>query len=124
MSSRCPERAVARVVLAIALGVAGVVPAIAAERVLRVCAVPDNLPLSSTQENGFENRIARLLADEIGATLVYAWEPQRRAFVRKTTPPAARTKTIAAVCRTKRCASSPGRDDAGQNRAADAGGSR
>ena len=84
MSSRCPERVVARVLLAIALGFAGVVPAIAAERVLRVCAEPDNLPLSSTQENGFENRIARLLADEIGATLVYAWEPQRRGFVRKT----------------------------------------
>jgi mxaJ protein len=84
MSSRCPDRAVARVLLAIALGFAGSLPAIAAERVLRVCAEPDNLPLSSAQENGFENRIARLLADEIGARLVYAWEPQRRGFVRKT----------------------------------------
>ena len=84
MSSRCPDRAVARVALAIALGVAAAVPATAAERVLRVCAEPDNLPLSSARENGFENRIARLLADEIGAKLVYAWEPQRRAFVRKT----------------------------------------
>ena len=84
MSSRCPERALARAVLAFALGVAGALPAVCAERLLRVCAEPDNLPLSSEQENGFENRIARLLADELGAKLVYAWQPQRRGFVRKT----------------------------------------
>lgn len=52
---------------------------------LHVCAEPDNLPYSHADESGFENRIARLLADELGATLVYAWQPQRRAFVRKTT---------------------------------------
>lgn len=52
---------------------------------LRVCAEPDNLPYSHADESGFENRIARLLADELGATLAYAWQPQRRAFVRKTT---------------------------------------
>ena len=51
---------------------------------LRVCAEPDNLPLSSASEAGFENRIARLLADELGARLVYVWREQRRGFVRKT----------------------------------------
>ena len=50
---------------------------------LRVCAEPDNLPYSHADENGFENRIARLLADELQATLLYAWALQRRAFVRK-----------------------------------------
>jgi mxaJ protein len=84
MSSRCPERALAGAAIAIAIGVAAALPAVAAERVLRVCAEPDNLPLSRAQEDGFENRIARVLADELGAKLVFAWEPQRRGFVRKT----------------------------------------
>jgi mxaJ protein len=51
---------------------------------LRVCAEPDNLPYSHQNESGFENRIARVLADELKATLTYAWFLQRRAFVRKT----------------------------------------
>jgi mxaJ protein len=51
---------------------------------LRVCAEPDNLPYSHQNETGFENRIARLLADELKATLAYTWSLQRRAFVRKT----------------------------------------
>ena len=56
----------------------------AAARALRVCAEPDNLPLSNSHEAGFENRIARVVADELRATLVYEWQPQRRGFVRKT----------------------------------------
>jgi len=54
-----------------------------AAKELRVCAEPDNLPYSRTDESGFENRIARLLAQDLNATLVYAWLPQRRAFVRR-----------------------------------------
>lgn len=70
--------------MALALALAAVLPCGAAERTLRVCAEPDNLPLSTANERGFENRIARLLADELGARLVYAWQEQRRGFVRKT----------------------------------------
>ncbi len=51
---------------------------------LRVCAEPDNLPFSRADESGFENRIARVLAEELGVGLRYTWAPQRRAFVRKT----------------------------------------
>ena len=53
-------------------------------RELRVCADPDNLPLSHANGSGFENRIARLVADEMGAELRYDWMPLRRGFVRKT----------------------------------------
>jgi len=53
-------------------------------RELRVCADPDNLPLSHENGGGFENRIARLVADEMGAELRYEWMPLRRGFVRKT----------------------------------------
>ena len=53
-------------------------------RELRVCADPDNLPMSHEDGSGFENRIARLVADEMQATLTYEWLPLRRGFVRKT----------------------------------------
>jgi mxaJ protein len=52
--------------------------------VLRVCSDPDNLPFSHEDGSGFENRIARLLADELGVPLQYEWLPDRRGFVRKT----------------------------------------
>lgn len=55
-----------------------------AARELRVCADPDNFPLSRSDESGFENRIARLVAQEMGAQLRYEWLPQIRGFVRKT----------------------------------------
>ena len=74
MSSRCLS-----VALALALA-----PNFVLSTELRVCAEPDNLPFSHQNRSGFENRIAQLLAREIGATLAYSWQPQRRAFVRKT----------------------------------------
>jgi mxaJ protein len=51
---------------------------------LRVCADPNNLPFSNRTGDGLENRIAELLAREVGATLEYAWWTQRRGFVRNT----------------------------------------
>ena len=50
----------------------------------RVCADPNNLPLSSKNEDGFENRIAELWAKELGLPLEYTWFPQRRGFIRNT----------------------------------------
>jgi quinoprotein dehydrogenase-associated probable ABC transporter substrate-binding protein len=51
---------------------------------LRVCADPNNLPYSSDQQQGFENRIADLIAKDLGMTLTYFWFPHREAFFRKT----------------------------------------
>src|SRR5215213_7224749 len=59
-------------------------PGIGAERELRVCADPDNLPYSHENGSGFENRIANLVATELDAKLTYTWLPQRRGFIRKT----------------------------------------
>lgn len=56
----------------------------AAERELRVCADPNNLPFSNEKEEGFENRIAQLVADELEAELSYTWWAQRRGFIRNT----------------------------------------
>lgn len=51
---------------------------------LRVCADPNNLPFSNEKGEGFENRIAERLADDLGLPLRYTWKPQRRGFVRTT----------------------------------------
>lgn len=51
---------------------------------LRVCADPDNLPFSHQDGSGFENRIAGLVAADLGLPLRYEWLPDRRGFVRKT----------------------------------------
>jgi mxaJ protein len=53
-------------------------------RKLRVCADPNNLPFSNRRLEGFENRIAALLAAELGAEVEYTWWAQRRGFVRNT----------------------------------------
>ena len=58
--------------------------AAAAKRELRVCADPDNLPFSKQKQEGFEDRIAKLLAREMHATLRYTFKPQRRGFIRRT----------------------------------------
>lgn len=51
---------------------------------LRVCADPNNLPFSNRQREGFENRIAVILAEELHAPLEYDWVSEWRGFVRKT----------------------------------------
>jgi mxaJ protein len=53
-------------------------------RVLRVCADPNNLPFSNERQEGFENRIAEIVARDMDATLEYTWWAQRRGFVRNT----------------------------------------
>jgi len=55
-----------------------------ARPVLRVCADPNNLPFSNRRQEGFENKLAELLARELGAELQYTWFPQRRGFLRNT----------------------------------------
>ncbi len=56
----------------------------AESRDLLVCADPDNLPFSHQDGSGFENRIAELIAQDLGARLDYRWLPLRRGVVRKT----------------------------------------
>lgn len=52
--------------------------------VLRVCADPNNLPFSNARGEGFENALARMIAEDLGWRLEYVWWPQRRGFVRNT----------------------------------------
>src|SRR3954465_13907424 len=66
------------------LGLSGCGSAPHASRELRVCADPNNLPFSNQRQEGFENRLAELIAKEKGATVRYTWCPQRRGFIRNT----------------------------------------
>jgi quinoprotein dehydrogenase-associated probable ABC transporter substrate-binding protein len=52
--------------------------------VLRVCSDPANLPFSNEARQGFENKIATLVADELKLPLEYTWFPQATGFVRQT----------------------------------------
>ncbi|PSC06160.1 quinoprotein dehydrogenase-associated putative ABC transporter substrate-binding protein [Alsobacter soli] len=51
---------------------------------LRVCADPNNAPFSKQDGSGFENAIARLVAEELRRPLDYVWWAQRRGFIRNT----------------------------------------
>lgn len=55
-----------------------------ATRSLRICSDPNNLPFSNQRREGFENRIAELVARDLGAKVSYYWFAQRRGFVRNT----------------------------------------
>jgi quinoprotein dehydrogenase-associated probable ABC transporter substrate-binding protein len=53
-------------------------------KVLRVCSDPSNMPFSNEQGEGFENKLAELLAAKLDKTLAYTWYPQSTGFVRMT----------------------------------------
>jgi quinoprotein dehydrogenase-associated probable ABC transporter substrate-binding protein len=53
-----------------------------AARVLRISADPNNLPFTNDRLEGFENKIAQLVADDLHAGVEYHWRAQRRGFFR------------------------------------------
>jgi mxaJ protein len=52
--------------------------------VLRVCSDPNNLPFSNRAEQGFENKIAAVVARDMKATVKYVYALQNDAFVKHT----------------------------------------
>lgn len=48
--------------------------------IIRVCADPDNMPLSNQKGEGFEQKIAELIGKEWNSKIEYAWWPVRRGF--------------------------------------------
>ena len=56
----------------------------ASETSLRVCADPNNLPFSNKNGEGFENKIAELIAADMRRPVEYTWWAQRRGFFRNT----------------------------------------
>ena len=51
---------------------------------LRVCADPHNLPFSNDKGEGFENKIAELLAHDLGEKVDYTFFPDSQGFIRAT----------------------------------------
>jgi quinoprotein dehydrogenase-associated probable ABC transporter substrate-binding protein len=85
MLARFPILAVAVFMVAMALPI---VKAHAVELpkrdALRVCADPNLLPFSNDKLEGFENKIAAMIGEELGVPVVYTWWPQTIGFVRNT----------------------------------------
>jgi quinoprotein dehydrogenase-associated probable ABC transporter substrate-binding protein len=53
-------------------------------KVLRVCEDPRNMPFSNEKGEGFENKLAELLAAKLNKKLDYTYYPQATGFVRMT----------------------------------------
>ena len=51
---------------------------------ITACADPNNLPFSNEARQGLENRLAEMIAADLGADLKYVWWAQRRGYVRNT----------------------------------------
>jgi len=51
-------------------------------RILRVCADPNNLPFSSQNTPGLENRLASMIATELGTKVEYSWWSERKSFLK------------------------------------------
>jgi mxaJ protein len=54
------------------------------QRTITACADPNNLPFSNRAREGFENKLAAMIASDLHARLQYVWWAQRRGYVRNT----------------------------------------
>lgn len=50
----------------------------------KVCADAENMPFSNSKQEGFENKIAEVLAKDLGLKLSYLYWPDRMGFLRNT----------------------------------------
>ena len=63
---------------------AQVVPDMVSRTALRVCSDPSNLPFSNRKREGFENKIADIIASQLKKPVRYFWAPSGPGFVRNT----------------------------------------
>lgn len=54
------------------------------ESEFKVCADPDNMPFSNSKQEGFEDKIAEVLAKDLGKKLSYTYAYNRQGFLRNT----------------------------------------
>jgi mxaJ protein len=50
---------------------------------LRICADPDNLPFSNLAGQGFDNKVAVMVAHSLGRPPIFVWARSRRGFLRE-----------------------------------------
>jgi quinoprotein dehydrogenase-associated probable ABC transporter substrate-binding protein len=53
-------------------------------KILRVCSIPENMPYSNDKGEGFENKIAEIIADELKVPIEYTWYPGGYGLIRRT----------------------------------------
>jgi mxaJ protein len=70
------------VVLVLLCAMPGRAPADEAKQ-LRVCGDPNNLPFSNEKLEGIENKIADVIAKDLGMTVAYTWWPHQRGLVKR-----------------------------------------
>jgi quinoprotein dehydrogenase-associated probable ABC transporter substrate-binding protein len=85
------RRTAALLALPLSLGIVALACAAEGQRadlvnrtVLRICADPANMPFSNDKGEGFENKIAEILAGELKVPVEYTWFPQATGFIRQT----------------------------------------
>ena len=54
------------------------------ESEFKVCADPENMPFSTSKQEGFEDKIAQVLAQDLGKKLTYTYAYSRQGFFRNT----------------------------------------
>jgi mxaJ protein len=54
-----------------------------AREALKVCADPDNLPFSNRAQQGFDNKIAKVLAQDLDRDVQFVWQRAGRGFIRE-----------------------------------------
>jgi mxaJ protein len=74
------KRVIVFALAALLLGSCNLIP----QRRLTACADPNNLPFSNKAGQGFENKLAQIIASDLHAELNYVWWAQRRGYVRNT----------------------------------------
>ena len=57
---------------------------VSANEPLKVCAEANNLPFSNDKGEGFENKIAEVLAKDLKTSVAYIWQRQGEGFIRQT----------------------------------------
>lgn len=77
MSSRFPKSC------GVAIAMAALWTSPSSARELKVCAEPNNMPFSNERGEGFEDKIAALVAADMGMTPKFVWTYEWRGFVRK-----------------------------------------
>ncbi len=50
---------------------------------LRICGDPNNMPFSNEKREGIENKIADVIAKDLGLRVVYTWWPHQRGLVKR-----------------------------------------
>lgn len=81
MTSRA---AIVLVAISLAAGARAQIADLVPRTELRVCADPNDLPFSNDGREGFENKIADIIGQDLGVPVAYVWFPRIGAFARNT----------------------------------------